>query len=62
MLQSILAAREDENEFAQIPHNYNRHISKGFYDREIVANITHFFLDGKFNCQQIVNYYLLCVI
>ena len=47
MLQLILSSREDENEFVQIPHNYNRNITKGFYDREIVANITHFFMSGK---------------
>ena len=47
MLQLILAAREDETEFTQIPHNYNRNITKGLYDREIVAHITHFFIAGK---------------
>jgi len=44
----VLAAREDETEFAQIPHNYNRNITKGLYDREIVAHITHFLFAGKF--------------
>ena len=49
MLQLILSSREDENEFVQIPHNYNRNITKGFYDREIVANISHFFMSVKLN-------------
>ena len=48
MLQLILAAREDETEFVEIPHKYNRNITKGLYDREIVAHITHFFIAGKF--------------
>ena len=47
MLQLILSSRDDENEFIQIPHNYNRNVTKGFYKREIVANITHFFMSGK---------------
>lgn len=47
MLQLIMSAREDENEFDQVPHHYNRNITKGFYDREIVAHITHFFVAGK---------------
>ena len=48
MLQLILASREDETEFDQIPHNYNRNITKGLYDREIVAHITHFILAGEY--------------
>lgn len=47
MLEMILSAREDEEEFDKIPHHYNRNITKGLYDRDIVAHITHFFLAGK---------------
>jgi len=43
MLELILAAREDED-FDKTPHNGN--VTKGLYDSEIVAHITHFFLAG----------------
>jgi len=43
MLELILAAREDED-FDKTPHNTN--VTKGLYDSEIVAHITHFFLAG----------------
>ena len=43
MLQLMLAAREDETEFTQIPHKSS---TKGLHDSEIVANITHFLLAG----------------
>ena len=49
MLEMILSAREDEEEFDKIPHHYNRNITKGFYDRDIVAHIAHFFLEGILN-------------
>jgi len=41
----MLAAREDET---QIPHHHDRNITKGLYDHEIVAHITHFIFAGEF--------------
>ena len=47
MLELILAAREDGEEFAKTPHQGKENTTKGLYDDDIVAHITHFFLAGK---------------